>query len=249
MVFSIEVSGRVIQIECKYKKTFYMCLKYLSYNKSPDIVLKISNQDIIREREYFKIPEELKISEYGYGDNYFEYIAVFRKIAERLIDDQIMLMHGAVVAVDGKGYMFTAASGIGKTTHTKLWLKNIPGAYVVNGDKPLLEFVDNEVWAYGTPWSGKEGLNTKGKVNLQAICLLERSPVNEITEISYLEAFGKLYQQIFKPDSAERMTKTLEMLDMLGSRVKLYTLKCNMEDDAATRAYNYMNRRNKTELY
>ena len=94
-----------------------MCLKYLSSDKSPDIVLKISNQDIIREREYFNIPEELKIPEYGYGDNYFEYIAVFRKIAERLIDDQILLMHGAVVAVDDKGYMFTAASGIGKTTH------------------------------------------------------------------------------------------------------------------------------------
>lgn len=28
--------------------------------------------------------------------------------------------------------------GVGKTTHTKLWLDNIPGSFVVNGDKPLI---------------------------------------------------------------------------------------------------------------
>ena len=38
-----------------------------------------------------------------------------------------MLMHASVIRCDGKGYLMTAPSGTGKSTHTRLWYDNIPG--------------------------------------------------------------------------------------------------------------------------
>lgn len=45
----------------------------------------------------------------------------YRKIAEKLVQYDVMLFHGSAVAVDGIGYLFTAKSGTGKSTHTRLW--------------------------------------------------------------------------------------------------------------------------------
>ena len=42
------------------------------------------------------------------------------RIADKVIYDTI-LFHGSVIAVDGEGYLFTAKSGTGKSTHARLW--------------------------------------------------------------------------------------------------------------------------------
>lgn len=65
-------------------------------------------------------------------------------------------MHGAVVAWKDQGYLFTAPSGTGKSTHLALWKKYLGDqAEVINGDKPFLKVMEDEVWVYGTPWAGK----------------------------------------------------------------------------------------------
>lgn len=64
-------------------------------------------------------------------------------------------MHGTVVDHNGQAYMFTAPSGTGKTTHAKLWLDNLPDAFIVNGDKPFIIAGDEQPKACGTPWAGK----------------------------------------------------------------------------------------------
>lgn len=61
------------------------------------------------------------------------------------------LMHGAVTAVNGAGYMFfTATSGTGKSTHVGLWKKYFDDVEIINGDKPFIRVTGNEVRVYGT---------------------------------------------------------------------------------------------------
>lgn len=51
-------------------------------------------------------------------------------------DQLTMLMHASVIRHQGKGYLMTAPSGTGKSTHTRLWYDNIPGCDLMNDDNP-----------------------------------------------------------------------------------------------------------------
>lgn len=136
--------------------------------------------------------------------------------------------------MDGKAYLFTAPSGTGKTTHTMLWLKQLPQAYVLNGDKPFLKVKpDGKILACGVPWRGKEKYGRNEILPLAAICILERSPDNHIQEITPEEASDTLIRQIHLPQGPLNRLKTIQMLDRISREVKLYKLGCNMEPEAA----------------
>ena len=90
------------------------------------------------------------------------------------IDREALTMHGVIVATAGQGYMITAPSGVGKTTRGRLWCEHIPGSEIVNGDKPLIQLKDEGTFACGTPWCGKERINSNKIVPLRAILLLDR---------------------------------------------------------------------------
>lgn len=91
----------------------------------------------------------------------------------------------SAVALDGQAYLFTAPSGTGKSTHTRLW-REVFGerAVMVNDDKPLIQVREDAIYVCGTPWNGKHNLDSNQKVPIKGICLLERGTVNHIETIS-----------------------------------------------------------------
>lgn len=167
-----------------------------------------------------------------------EIIASFRKIVNAVLPYNLFLMHGAVISHNGASYMFTAPSGIGKTTHVKLWLENLTASSVINGDKPLIKLTDTEALACGTPWCGKERMGMNTIVPLKAIILMERSENNRIEEISFGQAYPFLLQQTYMPEDPEKAKKTLELLSKLSGRVRIYRFHFNnMKDDCFEVAY------------
>ena len=65
-------------------------------------------------------------------------------------------IHASAVAVQDQGCAFIGPSGIGKSTHSRLWLQHIPRARLLNDDQPVLRLhPDGTVMLYGSPWSGK----------------------------------------------------------------------------------------------
>lgn len=168
-------------------------------------------------------------------------LALYRKICAVALKNQAFLMHGALIEYEGKGYLFTAKSGTGKTTHINLW-KQVFGedkVTVVNGDKPIIRFIEDRVYAYGTPWCGKEGYNVNTKVELCALVFVDRAVENSISKISDTLALPRIFSQIMIADSAD-LEKQLELVDRLLEKVPTYLLKCNMEPDAAIVAYSGM---------
>ena len=156
-----------------------------------------------------------------------------------MLDFDTVLFHGSVIAVDGVGYLFTAKSGTGKSTHTRLWREYFgERAVMVNDDKPLLHIADT-VTAYGTPYNGKHRLGTNTSVPLKAICILTRAENNHIEPITR-EQYTMLLQQVYRPADMLKMVKTLELVDRLADGVKLYRLGCNMDISAAKVAYEGM---------
>lgn len=244
MHFQIEIADTVIELNTIYDSTYRMCQDYLCSDREPQISIEICEEDILHERQINrKMEMEEGQPETDYFDDYLETLAVYRKICSALLDFDCFLMHGSVIASPASdtdrdaAVMFTARSGVGKTTRTLMWLDQIEGSYVVNGDKPILKITEGEVLACGTPWAGKEQLQRNCKVPLKAIFILERGEENTIEELSFSTALPLLIPQIYRSGRSDELIKTLKLLNKLGRSVKVFRLCSNLDKEVIDLAY------------
>lgn len=178
----------------------------------------------------------------GFSRQYLEFVAVCRKISNRLPLHDAFLLHSAVFDVDGVGIALAAVSGTGKTTHMLLW-KELLGEHltIVNGDKPFVRFFENEPnipYAYGSPWNGKENLSCNMRTPLSHICFIERAEGNSCDSVSADEAVNLLFKQLYIPQEPQAAANALSLMDRLISSCKLWRIRCNMDISAAETAYN-----------
>ena len=229
-----KIGGKVIEIESIYEEVHKLCKDY-RYCGDIDFSVKTSKYDIEFEREKSGRPTG------EFTDSYLETLAVYRKIAEHMIEFNTILFHGSAIVVDGIGYLFTAKSGTGKSTHTRLWREYFgERAVMVNDDKPLLQITENGVTVYGTPWDGKHRLSSNISVPLKAICILGRAEKNHIEKITKSTAYPMLLQQSYRSENVEKMKKILKIINVISDNVSLYKSGFNMEIEAAEIAYNMM---------
>ena len=235
------LADRIIEIRSLHLMIHEQCREYRAAGV-PDFRIEITPSDIVFERE--KSAQADKAEERAiqfYSDGYLETLAAYRKIAERMPEYDTVLFHGSCVAVDGAGYLFTAKSGTGKSTHTRLWRELLGDrAIMINDDKPLIRISDSGAIIYGTPWDGKHHLSNNIAVSLKAICILERAKENAILPVTREEALPMLIQQTYRPADPLTLAETLTLIDRLGMEVKLYRLRCNMDISAAKLSYGTM---------
>lgn len=106
---------------------------------------------------------------------------------------QTVTIHASAVAVNDEGCAFVGPSGIGKSTHSRLWLQHVPGARLLNDDQPVLrQLPDGTVWLYGSPWSGKTSCYCNEGVALKALFFMEQALENQLTRLTGIETFQQL---------------------------------------------------------
>ena len=236
------IAGKRIAVQSLWPDVHDYCADYRTADGAPDLTVTVTPQQIAFERE--RSVREAAVEghpPYPFTDAYLEELAVYRQIAEAMPEYDTLLMHGSLIAADGQGYLFTAKSGTGKSTHTRLWRQLLGDrAVMVNDDKPLLHIGANGVTGYGTPYNGKHRLGCNMSVPLKAICILTRAAENSIVRITKTEAYSMLLQQVYRPADPVQMKKTLVLIDRLAEQTALYRLGCNMDLEAAEVAYNGM---------
>ncbi|MBQ7985861.1 MAG: hypothetical protein IJ304_01170 [Clostridia bacterium] len=242
--FTIRLAGKTIEVHALFPKTKIFCSEYLADGVA-DFSVYITPEDIAFEYERAMKQESKESKEpQQYSDTYLETLALYRKIAEKLPEYNTFLIHGSCISVDGEGYLFTATSGTGKSTHTRLWREFFGDrAKMVNDDKPLITVNENGAVIHGTPWNGKHHLGENISVPLKAICVLNRGTENSIEKMDFTDAFPILLGQTYRPKDAKSLAKTLDLLDRLGKNTDVFSLFCNMEKQAASVAYNGMNKK------
>jgi hypothetical protein len=153
-----------------------------------------------------------------------------------------VLFHGSSLAIDGSGVLFTAKSGTGKSTHTRLW-RQVFGDRVcmVNDDKPFLHIGTDTVTVYGTPWRGKHSLGGNISAPLKAVYFVNRGEANRVDTITARELYPLLLQQTYTPENPVAMAQTLALVERLSRNVQLLRLYCNMEPEAAEVAFRGLN--------
>ena len=228
---TIGIGGNAYRVHAHHDGVLHKCRNYIT-NDEPVKDISINESEIDAEKA-----KADKTEKYPPSKEEIEMRALWRSIADSLPEFNEFQFHGASVALNDQGYIFTADSGTGKTTHIKLWLKHHKDAYVVNGDQPIIG-VGEEILVYGSPWCGKEGMNTNAAVPLKAIVLMERGQKNVIHEISMKDALFDLLRQIYKPSGSMEMKKTMQLLSALEGKVRFYRFEFdNFADDAFSVAY------------
>lgn len=118
--------------------------------------------------------------------------AIMMTYAFAAADKQTMLMHASVIRCEGKGFLMTAPSGTGKSTHTRLWYDNIPGCDLMNDDNPVVRIKDGEAVVYGSPWSGKTPCYRNIQAPIGGLVRIQQKPQNSIRHLGTIEAFTHL---------------------------------------------------------
>ena len=244
--FTMTIAGYAARVQSLFESTPQYFRPYLTED-TPRFFFTVTEEDIAFERRFLyeeALEEGFRVR--NFPDPFLERAAIQRKFAEVLFDLDILLLHGSTVAVDGSAYLFTARSGTGKSTHTRLWREVFGSrAVMVNDDKPFLKFTPEEILACGSPWSGKHGLDSNVSVPLKGICLLERGAENQITPLNQEDALAFLQKQCHIPADPGKLPRLLELLEELTRRVPLWRMTCTKDPQAALVAYSTMSRKNK----
>ena len=226
--FKIKLADIVIEINAFNESTKKYCEGFLS-NEDSDLVITMSQEDLENEKH---IQEDGRV----YASE--EISAVYRKIADLLIERNIIVFHGSSFKVGDSAFIVTARSGVGKSTHVGL-LKKLLGNKLeyINDDKPLLEVNDNDLMIHSSPWNGKERRGNNLKAPLKAVIFLNRGNNTYKKLDNNQEVYFRLLSQIYLPRDKSKREKALKIIDVLLKRLNFYEINVNKEIEAASLTY------------
>lgn len=237
--FTMEIAGTAMQIHSRFGSTKEYFRRYLT-DDLPELTISASAEDTQKEQQLLNEEADREhLRRRVFTDPFLERSVIQRKAARYLLSKDILLLHGSTVVVDGNAYLFTAGCGVGKSTHTRLWMQRFGNrAMMLNDDRAFLS-IQNTVTAYGSPWSGKHGIDSNIHAPLAGICILERGTENKIHPLAAAAALPFLLTQSFLPDEASQEAVTM-LTQRLAASVPLWKLQCTKEPTAVDAAYSAM---------
>ena len=226
--FKIKIADKVLDINAFNETTKRYCRNFLSEEKE-DYVITMSEEDLKNESSN-SIDGKVYVNE--------EISALYRKIADLFVEEDFLVFHGSSFKVNNCGFIVTARSGVGKSTHVNL-LKELLGDELIyiNDDKPLLE-VKDDIIIFSNPWNGKERRGNNTSAPLKAILFLGRSEKPNFKKIiNKEEIYIKLMSQTYLPKEKSKREKALKLVDKLLKQTDFYEINVNMGEESAKMTY------------
>ena len=227
--FNLKVANKVLEINAFNESTKRYCDAFIM-DEEPDYTITMTEEDLKNES-----------SNSNNGQVYVneEISALYRKIADLFVEDDIVVFHSSAISVNGGGFLITARSGVGKSTHAKLLSEYLKEDFkYINDDKPLLEVKDNKVTIYSSPWNGKERRGNNISAPLKAIIFLNRGESNTYRKIiNKEEIYIKMLSQIYLPKDKAKREKALKIADKLLKDINFYEIYVNKDIESAKMTY------------
>ena len=230
-MFCIKIAGVVIGVNHRYELVRTLCREY-ECTDHPAVCVSVTDEEI---------GQEMAAYERDVAPDYAESVCIYRAICLRLPSFGAFLLHAAALECDGEAYAFAAPSGTGKSTHAAMWVKAFGDRVrIINGDKPIIRFMNDGVSICGAPWCGKEGLNSNVESPLRGLCFIERGETNSICALNSSAAVSYILPQLLMPGDEGGIDRLFALADKLLQKVPTYLLRCNISEDAARLAYEFM---------
>ena len=228
ITFNIKVANKILGITAFNETTKRYCGGFLTKEK-PDYEIVLTEEDLKNES-----------SNSNNGQVYVneEISALYRKIADLLVEDNIVVFHSSAICVNGGAFLITARSGVGKSTHARNLKEYIGEQFkYINDDKPLIK-VGNDITVFSTPWNGKERRGSDISASLKAILFLNRGETNTYRKIDNKEEiYIKMLSQIYLPKEKSKREKALKVADNLLKNVNFYEINVTKDIESAKMTY------------
>jgi hypothetical protein len=234
-MFTVELAGVPVEIDNRYGFVEAYCREYQWKAEAGNEVAPAFRVSVTEG----KILTYMQTCGHPMTKSEAECALLYREICGRMPAYDALLLHAAVLSVDGRGYAFSARRGVGKTTHISMW----QAAYgsrvtVVNGDKPLLRRGSDGHWrVYGTPWCGKEGYETNTDCPLTALCFLEQGQENRMTPNPAADTAARILEGTILPPEPAMQDRMATLVGALVREVPAFRLVCLPQKSAAELAY------------
>lgn len=227
--FKIKIVDTVLEINAFNESTKRYCKVFLSEEES-NYVITMTEEDLKNERT---------TSETGKVYVNEEISALYRKIAELFVEKNILVFHGSSFMVDNNGFLITARSGVGKSTHSRNLKALLGDKFIyINDDKPLLKVNENSVTVYGTPWNGKERRSNNISAPLRAVFFLARGETNTYRKVvNKEEIYVKMISQIYLPKEKAKREKALKVADQILKNINFYEINVTKDIESAKMTY------------
>ena len=225
-----KIADLIVEYTAKYDESKRLSEQFI-YNgeRETDITLSVTDK---------QLENMLSRSVEGTTISGIENLAMSSEFNRAAIKYGVMLVHSSALVYEYGAYLFSADSGVGKSTHTKLWLKAFGDkVHIMNDDKPVVRLYDDHAQAYGTPFDGGSGIALNESYPLKAIIFIERGEQNSVRIPENKEIIQKLYFQTARMVNRETAEKMLVNLERLLHLTKFYVLTCNMDISAAYAAF------------
>lgn len=167
-----------------------------------------------------------------YMINFKRNVLTMMDLEATLLHFDSIILHASFVRYNGKGIIFSAPSGTGKSTQAALWEK-YAGAEILNGDRVALRKTDGAWRAYGLPYAGTSGIYRNESAPLKAAVVLRQAENNSVRRIRGAEAFRYLYPEtmIHRWDRVSEGKATCLLLDVLND-IPVFLLECRPDQEA-----------------
>ena len=206
---------------------------YVLYEYIPQIdyyltVIKIS-EDFSKIHAVFSDVEKDEFAEATYHD--FNLIKLMFELY--LVAQGGFNLHSSAISYKNQTILFSAPPGTGKSTHTALWKAMFPAdTIILNDDFPAIKFINEVPVVFGTPWSGKDFINSNTSAPAAAIVFLRQSDTVSIKKLETPEALRFIITEICKYPIKGLMNNLFSCIDKLFRSVPIYLLKCDISEDA-----------------
>ena len=146
---------------------------------------------------------------------------------------QVLTFHGVLMEANGRGFLLCADSGVGKTTHARMW-RDHKNALILNGDRAACYQEKGQWFGFGTPWCGTSGEYINRSAPLQAVVLLRRGTENRISPANGMSLLHHTVYPAWDQTATEVM---LSLLDRFLTAVPVLQLECTPDVSAVDTLY------------
>ena len=224
---------------CKFANFFVEINPLYDYTKK---MIKYFETDEVPTSQVITLGEKFSDDDYKKYNSHYpdvsveeaEHIFLATEFFRKILKYNAIMIHSSAIKYNGKCYLFSADSGVGKSTHTSLW-QEVYGdkVQIINDDKSIIRLENNELIVYGSPFAGGTMKFQNDSADLEAIVFLERSENNSIEELSPQSAMRYLFKESVRKIGKNQMNNSLNMISVILENCKFYKLKCNMDKSSA----------------